>query len=171
MIYRAALLALGLAVTVPGFAAQSTAVGYVDMGKVLEQSRLGQNAQERLEKEFGPQRTEIAQEELAIRQLKEGLDRDKPLMSEQQITKRQQEIKDKLQALQKKAAVFQEKLMNEQQKITQEIIGPALKAVEKVASKRKVSAVFERTRAGLLYIEDGLNLTDAVLKQLDADTK
>ncbi|MBK1701027.1 OmpH family outer membrane protein [Thiococcus pfennigii] len=173
MTHRAALLALlpCLAFAAPGLAAPDATVGYVDMQRVLEQSQLGQRAQQRLEKEFGPQRAEIAKEENAIRQLKDAFDRDQPLMSKEQIAKREQELKARLQALQKEAATFQERLMIEQQKISQEIIGPAVKAVEKVASAQKISAVFERSRAGLLYIDDDLELTDAVLEQLDADTR
>lgn len=171
MTHRLALLAISLIVATPIMAASSTTIGYVDMQKVLEQSKLGQQAQERLETEFGPQRNAFAQEELAIRQMQQTLERDKPLMSKEQIDKKEREIQERIQAFQKDVSSIQEKILAEQQEISERIIGPAVEAVNEVAGKRKVSAVFERNRAGLLYVDDAIDLTDAVVKQLDASTK
>ncbi len=164
-------LALGLAFAMPtAFAEEASTIGYVDMQRVLEESALGRRAKERLEEKYGPQRASFAQEEQAIRQMQQTLQRDRPLMSEEQIKKQEAEIQERIQGFQEKASATQEELLAEQQTISQEILGPALEAVDQIAKQQKVSAVFERSRAGLLYADDGIDLTDEVLTKLDANS-
>lgn len=171
MLARIVLIALALLIAGPAIGAPGAQIGYVDMQQVLEQSRLGMQAQERLEEKFGPRRGAFAQEELAIREMQEQFERDKPLMSQSLIDKREEEIEARIRAFQKELSAVQKQILAEQQEISERIIGPALKAVERVASKERLTAVFERQRAGLLYVDDGIDLTAAVVKQLDADTK
>ncbi|MEY6433666.1 OmpH family outer membrane protein [Thioalkalicoccus limnaeus] len=171
MLFRSACLTLGLLIAAPVLAEQPTSIGYVDMQQVLERSQLGTRARERLEQEFGPQRMAFAQEEQAIRQLQQALERDKPLMSNEQIGKREEEIKTRIARFQEQASATQTRLMEEQQKMTQEIIGPALEAVDQVARERQVAAVFERGQAGLVYVDEALDLTPTVIQRLNANTK
>lgn len=168
MILRTTLLALALLIAVPAFAAPATRIGYVDMQQVIEQSELGQRAQAQLKEDYGPQRDAFAQEEQAIRAMQQQLQRDKPLMSKEQIAKREKELQERVQKFRKEASATQERLLKEQQEMSQEIVAPALEAVNAIAAEQELSAVFERRQAGLLYVDDGIDLTAEVVKRLDA---
>jgi outer membrane protein len=168
---RLALFAAAMAMTNAGLAADALNIGYVNMQEVLEKSKLGQRAQETLKAKFGPKSEEFAKEEQAIRQQQQTLERDKPLMSKDQIKKKEDELKKKIEEFQKTAGATQQELAKEQQKLGQAIVGPAQEVVQALSKEKKMSVVFERQQAGLLYIDGGLNLTAEVIKRLDERAK
>jgi len=164
-------VALSLSIILPAHAASNTSIGYVDMQKVLEESKLGKRLQEQLRKEFEPRGKELAVEEQEIQRMQQSLERDKPLMSKDQAAKKEKEIKSRIEAYQKKALPIQQELMKIQQEKGREIIAPAREAVNTVAKKKKLGMVVERGLAGMMYIDASLEITAEVIKQLDASTK
>ncbi len=163
-------LPLVLSLALPG-TARATDIGYVDMQQVLEKSKLGSRIQAELRKDFEPKAKPIGEEEQAIRQLQETLARDAALMSKDQVAKKEAEIKKRIGAYEKTASVFQQELMKAQQEKGREVLGPAQKAVDAVAKKKKIAVVLERSMAGIVYLDRGLDITDEVVKQMDAASK
>lgn len=162
-----ALLLLNL----PALAAGPVTIGYVDVEQLLKESDMGAKALKALEEKYGPQQREFAEEELAIRELQQKLARDQPLMSQAELDKRKGEIQKRVQEVQKKAAAFQQEVSQEQSKAASEILKVAQKVIADVGKKKKLAAVWERSRSGLLYIDDSLNLTGEIIKALNARTK
>lgn len=153
------------------FAADAASLGYVDMQQVIERSKLGKQAHATLKEQFAEPQAALAKEEQSIRQLQETTSRDAALMSEAELDKRKNEVQERVMKLQRSAAAAQQELTREQAKLGGGIIKPAQTIIAKLAKEKKLSAVFERNQSGLLYIEDGLNLTDEVIKRMDAETK
>ncbi|MBO8085641.1 OmpH family outer membrane protein [Marichromatium sp. AB32] len=160
-------LLLALALPLPALAGPS--VGYVDMQKVLEESRIGQQVQEQLRKDFEPRGRALAEEEQTLMQMQQSLERDAPLMSEAQVDKQRTELKERIAAYQKEAAQLQRELMKAQQEKGREIVVPAREVVNAIAEKRGLDMVVERGQNGLLYIDEGLDITEAVIERLDDD--
>ena len=169
---RSPTLALILLFASPlGLAAGPAVIGYVDMQQVLDSSAMGKRAQEKLKKQFEPQGVELGKEEQTIRQLQQTLERDKPLMSKKQVDKKEADIQQRIEDFQKKAMEAQQALMKEQQKLGAAIIAPAREAVTEVAKKQKISVVLEGNQAGVLYLDEALNMTDDVIKVMDKENK
>ncbi|NKN31715.1 OmpH family outer membrane protein [Marichromatium bheemlicum] len=158
-------LLLALALPLPALAGAS--VGYVDMQKVLEESRIGQQVQQQLREDFEPRGRTLAEEEQTLMQMQQSLERDAPLMSEAQVEKQRTELKARIATYQKEAAQLQRELMKAQQEKGREVVVPAREAVNAIAKKRGLDMVVERGQNGLLYIDDGLDLTEAVIERLD----
>ncbi len=165
------LAALVCCVALPVQAANETSVGYVDMQKVLEGSKLGKRLQEQLRKDFEPRAKALAGEEQEIGQMQQDLAKEKALMSKDQVAKKEKEIQSRIEAYQKKALPVQQELMKVQQTKGREIVGPAREAVTAIAKKKKLGMVVERGLNGLMYIDNSLEITDEVIKQLDSATK
>jgi len=164
-------LVLSLLLTTPINAAEPVSIGYVDMQVVLDKSKMGQEAQKALQKKFSGRQQKLAEEEQAIRQLQQTLARDQALMSQAELDKKNAEIRERIQALQRKAARMQRELAQEQNKLGSAILKPAQEIVTALAKDRQVFAVFERRQSGLLYIDEGLDLTAEVIKRLNAKEK
>ena len=164
-------LILPLLLSTPALATESGAIGYVDMQLVLDNSTMGQRAQQTLKKKFEGRQQELAKEEQSIRQKQQTLARDQALMSQSELDKKTAELEKLIGAFQKKATEAQKELVQEQNKLAAEILKPAQAIVAATAKENKVSAVFERRQSGLLYIDDGLDLTPDVIKRLDAKGK
>jgi outer membrane protein len=91
-------------------------------------------------------------------------------MSQQELDKRTGEIQDRVKELQKKAAEFQARVAEEQASAGEDILKLAQQVITGIAKDKKLSAVFERTRSGLLFIEDSLDLTDEVIRRLNTES-
>jgi outer membrane protein len=168
---RLAVLVAALTMTGHCLAADAATIGYVDMQQVLQESKLGKQAQAKLKEKFGPKSEEFAKDEQAIVQQKQTLERDKPLMSKEQIKKKEDEIQKKVDAFQKTAGGTQQELAKEQQKLAQAIVGPAQEVIQALSKEKKMGMVFERTQAGILYTDSALDLTKEVIKRLDEKAK
>jgi outer membrane protein len=162
---------LSLFIALPTLAANNISVGYVDMQQVLEKSKLGKRLQDQLRQEFEPRAKQFAEEEKQIQSLQQSLERDKPLMSKDQVAKKEKEIQTRIEGYQKKTLPIQQELMKVQQSKGREIVAPAREAVNVVAKKKNLSMVLERGLAGMLYIDDSLEITADVIQELDAKTK
>ncbi|QVL49961.1 MAG: OmpH family outer membrane protein [Thiocapsa sp.] len=167
----ALVLLLALFIIVPTHALAADVLGYVDMQKVLEDSKLGKRLQDQLREEFEPRGEEMAAEEQEIRKLQQSLERDSPLMSTDQVSKQEADVQKRIEAFQEKANGLQQEIMKVQQTKSREIIGPARDSITAVAKKNKVGMVVEPGMSGLLYLDEKLDLTAAVIKHLDANTK
>ena len=167
----ALLLLLALFIIVPTHALAADVVGYVDMQKVLEESKLGKRLQDQLREEFEPRGEEMAAEEQEIRKLQQSLERDAPLMSADQVSKQEADVQKRIEAFQEKANGIQQEIMKVQQTKSREIIGPARDSITAVAKKNKVGMVVEPGMSGVLYLDEKLDLTAEVIKHLDANTK
>lgn len=165
LVVTALLLLLASAFTLPTFA---TEIGYVDMQRVLEESDLGKAAQANLQERFGDEQQAFAQEEAEIRQLQQALERDRPLMSESQLEKKEQEIQGRIKQFEEDFAKIQQQLMQAQQQEGQKILQPARDAVISVAKKRKLGAVFEANQSGVVYLDDNGDITKAVIDAMNA---
>ncbi|SDX28031.1 OmpH family outer membrane protein [Thiocapsa roseopersicina] len=167
----ALLVALALFIIVPTHALAAEVLGYVDMQKVLEESKLGKRLQDQLREEFEPRGQEMAAEEQEIRKLQQSLERDAPLMSADQVSKQEADVQKRIAAFQEKANGIQQEIMKVQQAKSREIIGPARDSISAVAKKNKIGMVVEPGMSGVLYLDEKLDLTAEVVKHLDANTK
>ncbi|WP_296699511.1 OmpH family outer membrane protein [Thiocapsa sp. UBA6158] len=167
----ALLVALALFIGVPTHALAADVLGYVDMQKVLEESKLGKRLQDQLREEFEPRGQEMAAEEQEIRKLQQSLERDGPLMSADQVSKQEADVQKRIAAFQEKANGIQQEIMKVQQAKSREIIGPARDSISAVAKKNKIGMVVEPGMSGVLYLDEKLDLTAEVIKHLDANTK
>ncbi|KAA6185058.1 OmpH family outer membrane protein [Thiohalocapsa marina] len=148
--------------------ASAQTIGFVDMQRVLEESALGKAAQAELDTRFGDQQQAFTQREQEIRQMQAALERDKPLMSKEQVEKRETELRALIEQFEKDFNAVQREVMQVQQEQGQRVLAPARKAIDTVAKKAKLTAVFESTQAGLLYMGDDADITDQVIKALNA---
>ena len=62
----------------------------------------------------------------------------------------------------------QQELSQDQAKLGGGIIKPAQEIVTELGKERKLTAIFERSQSGMLYVEEDRNLTNEVIKRLDA---
>jgi len=164
----APVLVAGLLTALLAFDAVAEGVAYVDMQRLLQDSQLGQAAQARLEERFSDKQQPFAEEEMEIRRLQQNLERDKPLMSRAQVEKKEQEIKTRIEKFEKEAGALQQELLKAQQEEGVKILEPARKAVVSVAQQRKLTVVFEPSQAGILYLDEKADITDAVIEAMNA---
>ena len=164
----ACALALLAAVCAPLAAAEPITIGYVDMQRVIEESKLGKQAFAALQEKYAAPQAALEKEEKGILQLQQSLARDGALMSQAELDKRKAEFQERVSQIQRKAAQAQQELSQDQAKLGGGIIKPAQEIITELGKEKKLTAIFERSQSGILYVEADKNLTDEVIKRLDA---
>jgi outer membrane protein len=157
-------------VCLPLAAAEPVSIGYVDMQRVIEESKLGKQAFATLQDKYAEPQAILQKEEKEIMQLQQNLARDGALMSQSELDKRKAALQERISQIQRKAAMAQQELSQDQAKLGSGIIKPAQEIIVELGKERKLTAIFERTQSGMLYVEEDRNLTNEVIKRLDAKT-
>ena len=90
---RALLLGIALA-AVPVASAADLKIGYVNTGRLLEESPQARVAQQALEGEFMPRQRELASQQKALQEKSDKLKREAAVMSEADRTKTERDLRD-----------------------------------------------------------------------------
>jgi outer membrane protein len=145
-------------------------IGYVDLRKVLLESKVGERNKAEMEKFVNAKKESLAKEEQKLKGLQQVFDKDQLILTDEQKKARQKEFQEKVQAYQKQRAEAEKEVSQKDAEFTQKAITEVRAIVAEIAKEKKLMMVFEKT-AQPLYAEPGPDLTEAVMKKFDAKAK
>ena len=148
-------------------AAQEVRIGYVDLKRVLAKSKTGLELSRRFEAEINESRRKVAKEQDEIKELQEQFKRDESIMSKAEKDKRRQEIAERIRQYQRMVAETEGALRQRDRQMMRQAMGPVRELIGAIAKEAKLTAVFDRSESGLLYIDAGMDLTDELIQRLD----
>jgi len=152
--------------------AQETAkYGYVDMRKLMLESKAGQRGKSEIERLVKQKQEQIAKEEQKIKDLRQAADKDQLVFTEAQKRAKQREIQQKTEDLQQLAKDAQREVAKKDNEFSSKAIAEIRALIAEIAKEEKLSLVFEKNEMPVLYATEGPDLTDKVLKKYDAKTK
>ena len=105
-----ALLIGAALATAPLIADAEIKIGYVNTGKLLEESPQARAAQQALEGEFLPRQRDLAAQQKALQEKADKLKRDAAVMSEPERTKAERDLRDGETSLSRRFSELQEDL-------------------------------------------------------------
>lgn len=143
-------------------------IAFVNSSALLEQAPQAELAKKKLEKEFAPREKEIRQAQQSAQSLEQKLNRDGVTMTDSDRSKQEQELNRRLRDLQRMQSNFRDDLnlrKNEELGKLQRLILAAIQAVAKAKGYDLVLA------EGVVYAAPNVDITKAVLAQLQADVK
>ena len=165
---------LAILATVMGFATPVLAngqYGMVDMQTVILTVSEGKAARKELEKEIKGKEKELLKQKGELDKMNKDWQSQAALLSEEARMKKQQEFQQKFLALRNAEMEFQATIKRKEQQATQKIAVKVAKVVDKIAKEKKLAAVFETNSAGLLYLEDPVDLTQIVVEAYEKQGK
>jgi outer membrane protein len=145
--------------------------GVVDMQSVILSVEEGKQARSSLEKEIKAKETELQKQKTELDKMNEEWKSQMALLSEEARGKKQQEFQEKFMGLRNAEMEFQNDIKRKEQKATQQIAMKVAGLVDKIAKERKLEVVFESNSAGLLYVENPVDLTSEVSTRFDKEGK
>ncbi len=148
-------------------AAADLRVGYVDMQRVMVESKAAQDATKQAERSQQAALKKLEAEKRSIDKLQEAYKRDEAIMSDSQREGRQKEIVQRAQAYQKMAGEMQQDLGRENERLVKKALDPVNDALNDIAKKENLQLIFERTDSGLLFVDPDLDLTDQVIRRVN----
>lgn len=173
------LFLLFIALTLQMVAAQGAPrgarIGYIDMDYILKNVSEYQMANELLDKKVAKWKQEIEQQQLAIEQMKEDLDNERILLTNELIEEREIEIR----ALESEVLDYQQDrfgpqgdLVRQRSQLVQPIQDQVFVAVQEYAEDRRYDFIFDRSAdVVMLFAQQRYDVSDAILKKIDVNRK
>ena len=164
------MLALLLA-SVPFVArAADTRIGFIDSAKIFQDYKLAQEAQQQFDRQVQNWRTEAAEKQKVVDQLRAEMRDQGPILS----TVKRQEKEEALQkAIQQYEAFVQEiwgptgRASQENERTTSEIVNQIRGVVEKLAGEKGLDIVFDAAGGAIVYADRSLDLSAEVVRELN----
>ena len=165
------LLPLFLLLNTPILAADKPGIAYVDARKVLLESKVGKKNKAEFEKLIKEKESVLKKEEEKLKAMQDAFQKDQLMMTDEQK-------KTKQKAFQEKADAYQQMVREAKQEVSKKDNEYAAKSMTEIrgiiadlAKEMKLNLVLEASESGLLYAEEGMDLTPKVLEKYDAKHK
>jgi outer membrane protein len=152
-------------------AAEKPAIGYVDMRQVMLESKIGKKNRTIIEKFVEDKKAGVAREEAKLKALQESFQKDQLLMSDAQKKDKQKEFEGKVEAYQKMVAEAKQDINQKDTEFTNKTVTEVKDIIRDIAKEMKISLVMEASEMGLLYADEGMDLTAKVMQKYDAKAK
>jgi outer membrane protein len=152
-------------------AADQPAIGYVDVRKVLLESKIGKKNKAEFEKMVKTKEAAIKKEEEKLKSMQEAFQKDQLMMTEDQKKARQKEFQDKAEAYQSMVRDAKQEVGKKDNEYTSKALTEIRAIVAGLAQEMKLSLVLEASESGLLYADEKMDLTPKVMEKYDAKGK
>ncbi len=146
----------------PSFAAK---FGIIDMQAVILNVQEGKDARAALEKEIKGKEGEFTKRREELDKMNKDWQGQAALMSEEARMSKQKEFQEKFMSLRNDEGAFRDDVKKKEQKATQGIASKVEVIVQKMSKDKGLEIVFEVNSAGLLYINQPVDLTKEVIDQ------
>jgi outer membrane protein len=140
---------------------------YVDIQRIAEQSREGQEATKRINELREKLQRDLTERQKTVQSNQKKLDTEGTLLSEDARAKLQSDVERQTRDLQRASEDAQQEVERQMARLQQEFmvkLDPVLKAV---AKEKKVDMIFNGADSGLVFAAPGMDLTADVIRAFD----
>jgi outer membrane protein len=152
-------------------AAEPLKVGILDFQKVLETSKAGRAAKEKINVAGKDMETELKQRKEKIEQESKDLERELLVMEEEARKQREIEIRQQMRDQVRDFRELQQRYYNEfktqEQTLIRKIQKEVFELAEKMGKEEGFSLILERRESAALYFDHSLDITDLLIQRYD----
>jgi outer membrane protein len=159
------LLAAFLCLWLPAFPAVSDElrIAVIDPNRVVEESPQYDAAREALRAEVTDREASLIEQQEKIDELNDRLERDGPLMSEEEIARLQDDIRARTRRLRYAKAEWQEDFARRQTELRAKLVKQVEEVVKRVAEEQSVDIILSE---GVIYSSDRVDISSEVIDRL-----
>ncbi|CAH2030520.1 OmpH family outer membrane protein [Trichlorobacter ammonificans] len=151
--------------------AAETKVGYIDMQRALNLSDAGVQAKNQLQEKLKGYQAQINAKQEELQKLKTDMEKQSMTLNEAARAAREKDYQQKLKDFQRFTKDAEEDMQARDGELTKKILETLEKLISEYGKKNGYTIIFDARGAGLLYADQKADLTDAILKELNAATK
>lgn len=163
------LCVAGLGLTLQPAQAAEGRFGFVDVSRVMNSSQANKKALEIFKRKLAAKQKDIDTIESQIKRLKERLEKQGKSMSTDERNRAKDELRDKLREYRRLGEDHQADLDRENRLWTKKITKTLREVVEEVGRDGRFTVVFAKAPV-FLFLDDRIDVSDEVLRRLDART-
>lgn len=139
-------------------------IGFVSLDRILRDSNPAKAAQSKLEAEFSKRQKDLQDTGGRVKAAAEKFDKDSPVLSDSDRTRRQREIADMDKDFQRRQREFNEDINQRKNEELAAVVERANRVIRQIAEGEKFDIVFQDA----VYVNPRIDITDKVLKSLNA---
>ena len=147
-------------------AVAGTKVGYIDLQRLVKESKLGKAAMEDIELLRKEKQKAIAGKLKKINTVKIDLETNEELLKDKEKKDRVDELNNLIKEYKRMVADAKEEIAKEDRELVAQILAKADGALKKVAKKKKFTMILKDPNA-IGYLDPSVDITDLVLKELN----
>lgn len=152
-------------------AADKPDIGYVDVRKVLLESKIGKKNKAEFEKMIKEKESSLIKEEEKLKAMQESFQKDQLLMTDEQKKAKQKAFQEKADAYQKMVKEAKQEVGKKDSEYTAKSLAEVRGIIAELAREMKLKLVLEVSESGLLYADENMDLTAKVMEKYDAKMK
>lgn len=146
--------------------AVSSKVGYIDLQRLVKESKLGKAAMSDIERLRTEKQKAIAEKLKVINSIKIDLEAKDALLKDEEKRDKLEELNGLIKDYKRMVADAKEEISKEDRELVAEILKKADGILKKVAKKEKFTMILKDPNA-VGYLDPDVDITDQVLKELN----
>jgi len=150
--------------------AEGLRVAVIDVNKILNDSEAGQAAKKKMEARYEELKKTIDAKQEEARKIKEEIDKQKVMVGKEKLKEKEDALQAKLNELRQLTQEGEKEMQARQGELTREVLKSVEAKVDVVVKAEKLDLVLEKS-AGVVHVNDSLDITQRVLKMVNEDGK
>lgn len=160
---KSAALVVATLFVVSGVQAQEMKIGVVSTERIFREAAPYKAAQAKIEAEFSKRQKDLQDQATRLKSAADKLDKDAPVLSDSERTKRQRDLADMDKEFQRNQREFREDLNQRRNEEMANVIDRTNRVIKQIAETEKYDLVLQEA----VYISPRIDITDKVLKALN----
>jgi len=146
-------------------------IGYVDLQKALNESEGGKKAKADLDEIIKAKQMVIDKKGKELEKLKNDLEKQSALLSEDAKKARQEDLDRKMRDFQRFVQDAQAEVKKREAEFTDELLKDLRKIIENIGKEEHYTLILEKVEGFVLYADKAIDLTDKVIKKYNENMK
>jgi outer membrane protein len=166
------LMALALLVgSLPALAAEKGGIAYVNLPRVMTDSKPGQRNRIELEKLAKDKQGALQKEEQKLKSLQQDFQKNQLLLTDQQKQQKQQEFQAKVEAFQKMQNEARQALSKREGELVNKSMTDIRAIAKELAKEQQYSMVIFLPDSAVLHVDESIDLTAKTIERYNAKAK
>lgn len=149
-------------------AAPTTKIGYIDLQRTLNETKVGKAARGKLEGQKNEKQKQVNDKKDVLKKEADELEKQRVVLKPDAVAKKEKELQEEYVQLQQLFMQLQQDLAKQEAQLTRDIFGKASSIIESIAKRDGYTMIVEKNEAAVLWADKSFDITDEVNKRLDA---
>lgn len=165
--FVAGVIATAALVALPASAQSVQKVGVIEVQRIVQDSAVGKESLARIQKVSAAKQEDLTKRQTELRDLEKRIQEQGKSLSEEAMEKLQKDYQQKALDLKRFQDDAQRELEELQRRELTELEKKVLPVIETVSKELGYSLVFNKFQSGLLYADDAVDITAAVIQKFN----
>ena len=145
--------------------------GFINMQEIIRGTDVGKKAEADFRKEVDKKRTMIQEKEAELLKLKDGIEKQGPILTEKARKEKEATYQEKFNNYQRIVKEANEEIQTKQKEVFDQILPDIMKIVNNIGEQEKYTLILDLSIVPVAYFDKGNDLTKRVVDEANKTLK